>query len=68
MLDVSKAIEGASLQAKVLLQVHDEVVIECPENELDVTIKVVTDAMESAYSLDIPLTTEARSGLRWGDL
>ena len=68
MLDVAKAIKNANLRAKVLLQVHDEVVIECPENELDVTIKVVTEAMESAYLLDIPLTTEARSGLRWGDL
>ena len=68
MLDVAKALKETNLQAKVLLQVHDEVVIECPENELDVTIQVVTDAMESAYLLDIPLTTEARSGLRWGDL
>ncbi len=68
MLDVAKAMRDAKLKGKVLLQVHDEVVIECPKSELDVTIKVVQNAMESAYSLDIPLTTDARFGKRWGDL
>jgi len=68
MLDVAKTLKNADVRAKVLLQVHDEVVIECPESELGLIIKLVTKAMESAYSLDIPLTTEARSGLRWGDL
>jgi DNA polymerase-1 len=68
MLKVAKALADNDLNAEILLQVHDEVVLECPENELDVTIKVVTEAMESACELDIPLTTEARWGLRWGDL
>ena len=68
MLNVAKALQDASLEAKVLLQVHDEVVIECPQSELEITIEVVTKAMEEAYLLDIPLSTEARSGLTWGDL
>jgi len=68
MLDVANALQETGLHSKVLLQVHDEVVIECPQNELDDTIKVVTAAMESAYLLDIPLSTEARWGLTWGDL
>jgi DNA polymerase-1 len=68
MLHVAKALQDAKLGAKMLLQVHDEVVIECPESELEITIEVVTKAMEEAYSLDIPLSTEARSGLTWGDL
>ena len=68
MLDVAKALEDAHLHGKMLLQVHDEVVVECPEDELDETIKVVSAAMESAYTLDIPLTTDARFGKRWGDL
>ncbi|NQU31478.1 MAG: DNA polymerase I, partial [Anaerolineae bacterium] len=68
MLDVAKALQDAGLHSKMLLQVHDEVVIECPQNELDDTIKAVTSAMESAYKLDIPLSTAARWGLTWGDL
>ncbi len=68
MLNVAKALSDAKLNSKMLLQVHDEVVIECPESELEITIEVVTKAMEEAYLLDIPLSTEARSGLTWGDL
>ena len=68
MLNVAKALPEAGLHGKMLLQVHDEVIVECPENELDDTIAVVTKAMEEAYPLDIPLSTEARSGKTWGEL
>ena len=68
MLDVAKALKDANSSAKILLQVHDEVVVECPKEELPATIEIVQKAMESAYKLDIPLTTDARSGTRWGDL
>jgi len=68
MLDVANALPESGLSGKMLLQVHDEVILECPKDELDDTIKVVTQAMETAYELDIPLSTEARSGKRWGEL
>ena len=68
MLAVLKALSEAGLRGKMLLQVHDEVIVECPQNELDDTINVVTKAMEEAYPLDIPLSTEARSGKTWGEL
>ncbi len=68
MLAVAKALPEAGLRGKMLLQVHDEVIIECPLSELDDTVRVVTKAMEEAYPLDIPLSTEARSGRTWGEL
>lgn len=68
MLKVAKALPEAGLSGKMLLQVHDEVIIECPQEEIDDTIKVVRQAMELAYTLDIPLSTEARVGQRWGTL
>ena len=68
MLAVAKALSEAGLRGKMLLQVHDEVIVECPQIELDDTINVVTKAMEEAYPLDIPLSTEARSGKTWGEL
>ena len=68
MLAVSKALSEAGLRGKMLLQVHDEVIVECPQSELDDTINIVTKAMEEAYPLDIPLSTEARSGRTWGEL
>lgn len=68
MLDVAKALSRAGLSGKMLLQVHDEVILEVPQKELDEMMKVVTEAMETAYTLDIPLSAEARSGKRWGEL
>ncbi len=68
MLAVAKALPEAGLRGKMLLQVHDEVIIECPLSELDDAVRVVTKAMEEAYPLDIPLSTEARSGRTWGEL
>jgi DNA polymerase-1 len=52
----------------MLLQVHDEIVLECPVEELAETAKLVQNYMENAYQLDVPLQTEARSGKNWGVL
>jgi len=68
MLKVPTALQAAGLSGKMLLQVHDEIVIECPEQELDRTAKTVQQTMANAYPLSIPLCTEARSGLRWGEM
>ncbi|MFZ5820545.1 MAG: DNA polymerase I [Chloroflexota bacterium] len=66
MLKLPGALAQAGLRGKMLLQVHDEVVLECPQNELNETARVVQQTMESAYALGIPLLTEARSGTSWG--
>ena len=68
MLQVPEALKEANLSAKILLQVHDEIVLESPESELLETAKLVKSVMERAYQLDIPLQTEARSGPNWGEL
>ena len=52
----------------MLLQVHDELVLECPKDELEKTAKVVQETMANAYALDIPLSTEARFGVNWGEM
>jgi DNA polymerase-1 len=51
-----------------MLQVHDELVLECPQSELKKTARIVRSMMENAYNLAIPLKTEARYGRDWGDL
>ncbi len=66
MLRLPQALKQAGLKGQMLLQVHDEIVIECPQSELLETARVVQDTMESAYPLSIPLSTEARSGISWG--
>lgn len=68
MLRLPPALQAAGLQAKMLLQVHDELVIECPQREIELTARVTQQVMENAYSLSIPLRTEAKWGLRWGEM
>jgi len=48
-----------------LLQVHDEIVLECPEAEITKTAALVQRVMENAYELNAPLETEARRGPNW---
>ena len=67
MLRIPPALEKAGLQAKMLLQVHDELVFDCPKKELSETARLVQDLMENAYPLSIPLSTEARYGVNWGE-
>lgn len=68
MLKVSDALVAAGLKGQMLLQVHDEIVIECPQNELQETAQLVRSVMSAAYALNIPLSTEARAGLNWGEM
>ncbi len=68
MLRVPKALKQAGLSAKMLLQVHDELVLECPIEELKPTADLVSRVMQAAYPLKIPLQTDARSGPNWNDM
>jgi len=68
MLKIPSALKAASLKAKMLLQVHDELVLECPESELQQTARLVQDTMTNAYPMPIPLSTEAKAGKSWGEM
>ncbi|TSA47282.1 MAG: DNA polymerase I, partial [Chloroflexi bacterium] len=68
MIKIPAALAQAGLHGKMLLQVHDELVVECPRTELSGVVGEVRDVMENAYPLGIPLTTEARWGMNWEEL
>ncbi|MCC7117755.1 MAG: DNA polymerase I [Anaerolineales bacterium] len=68
MLKIPVALQAAKLQSKMLLQVHDELVLECRENELEQTAHIVQTTMANAYPLSVPLETEARAGASWGEM
>jgi DNA polymerase-1 len=68
MIRLPDALNAAKLRGKILLQVHDELVLECPTEEVNRTAKLVMQIMSDAYPLSIPLATEARSGKNWGEL
>jgi DNA polymerase-1 len=68
MIKVPQALRSENLRAKLLLQVHDELVLECPEEELLSTGKAVMRTMELAFPLSIPLLTEAKWGRNWEEM
>jgi DNA polymerase-1 len=68
LIHLPSALQEAGLSVKILLQVHDELVLEVLDNELKETARVVQRVMENALILAIPLLTEARSGVNWGSM
>lgn len=68
MLEVPPALVRAGLSSRMLLQVHDELVLECPRDETRATAALVSEVMQNAYSLVVPLQTEARSGPNWYEM
>ena len=68
MLNIQPALHKKNLNGRMILQVHDELVLECPRSELEQTAHVVQQVMETAYPISIPLTTEARWGMNWDEL
>jgi len=65
MIKIPPALKAAGLNAKMLLQVHDELIFEVPEGELEETSKLVRSIMENVVKLDVPLIAEAGSGKSW---
>lgn len=68
MIRLPEALKKAGSRARLLLQVHDELVLETPEGDVTDTVRLVRGVMENAYPLSIPLETEARSGGSWGTM
>lgn len=68
MLELPEQLEQAGLKASMLLQVHDELVFECPSEELDQTAPLVEKVMQEAYKLDVPLKTDTKVGENWADM
>ncbi len=68
MLRVPPALAREGCPARLLLQVHDELVLETPRDNLVATAKLVKTIMENALELSIPLATEARFGENWGTM
>jgi DNA polymerase-1 len=67
MIRMLNALERAGLKSRMLLQVHDELIFEVPENEVETCISVAKDVMEHVVNLDVPLLVEAGQGKNWND-
>lgn len=62
------AVLAADYKARILLQVHDELLLEVPDEELDAVRPLVIEIMSNAYKLDVPLKVEASTGANWLEL
>ena len=67
MIRVDKALREQFPEAKLLLQVHDELIVECPENIAPEVANLVSREMEGIAALKVPLTAEAKIGKSWFD-
>lgn len=65
MIQIFNRLEKEKLQTKMILQVHDELNFNVPTNELEAVKKIVTEEMENAYKLLVPLKTEVGVGKNW---
>jgi DNA polymerase I len=68
MLRLPAALRAAHLKARLLLQVHDELVLECPTAEVKAAAHLTQEIMENAFPLSIPLGVEVRSGKNWDEM
>ena len=67
MIRVENALQEAFPEAKLLLQVHDELIVECPEAMAPQVAELVSREMEGVAALTVPLTAEAKFGKSWYD-
>lgn len=69
MIDVDAALKENSCEAKLLLQVHDELILECADNAatIEKTISILKEKMEGAVKLSIPLKVSIEHGANWGE-
>jgi DNA polymerase-1 len=67
MIDLNDALREGGYRAKFIIQVHDEVVLDCPNEELEAVTEVVRKSLENAMDLKVPLVAESSSAGNWKD-
>ena len=65
MINLDKALVEGKFKTKMLLQVHDEIILEVPKDELEAIEKLVKETMESAIELSVPLVADESAGQTW---
>ena len=68
MVRLQKALDEQGLQSRLLLQIHDELILEGPSEEMEILSDLVTEVMEEAVELSVPLKVDYDQGLTWYDL
>jgi len=67
MIKVAKWLEEEKLESRLILQVHDELILECPQNEAEYVCKKLKEIMESVVSMPVTLVADAKCGKTWAE-
>ena len=68
MIRIDREFGERGMRARLVLQVHDELIVEGPDREADEAARIVREAMEGAVSLSVPLTVAVSRGKNWGEI
>ena len=68
MVNISRLLKNNKIEARLILQVHDELIIEASEKDKDCVISLLREVMEQAMELSVPLIADAKAGYTWGEL
>ena len=67
MIRVRDRLKAEGLEGRLVLQVHDELIVECPESEAETVCKLVEEEMEGVAALSVPLLAETHAGRSWAE-
>ena len=62
---IQSYLKKEKLEGRLILQVHDELIVECPEKEADTVAKLLAEEMENVIHLSVPLSVEVKTGHTW---
>jgi DNA polymerase-1 len=68
MLEIDKEITNKSYKTKMLLQTHDDLLFEVPQDEKEIAVKMIKDKMENCIKLEVPLLVDMKIGENWGQM
>jgi DNA polymerase-1 len=65
MIKIDDELEKLKLKSKLILQVHDELIFDCPKGEVDIIKDMIQEKMQNAYQLNVPLKVDVGEGYNW---
>jgi len=67
MVGVDEALRREKLRSRLIPQVHDELLLECPPEEVETAARILQEAMEGVIQLSVPLSAEVHEGQNWAE-
>ena len=68
MITLDKELATKSMKTKMILQIHDELIFEAPEEEVDDASKLIKSIMENSFTLDVNIKVEVHAGNNWQEI